>query len=115
LAGGTTVKASFAGVPPLTEIAELDFAVIKLFVESDAMRMQLPVWLIVTALKVATPATSACDVLPPSAQDELRPTVSAVSVPEVTTLLNWSSLETLNVVNATLAPAVAGGAVVKAN
>src|ERR1700677_65014 len=52
LAGGGTVKASFAGVPPLTAIAELEAAV-TLVVESDAMRMQLPTWFTATALKDA--------------------------------------------------------------
>jgi hypothetical protein len=42
LAGGATLNASFAGVPPLTKMAELETEVIVLVVVSEAMRMQLP-------------------------------------------------------------------------
>ena len=64
------------------------------------------------ALKVATPATSAAEVVPPSVHEELSATVS---VAPVARLPYWSSLDTLKVVKATPAPAVAGGAVVNAS
>jgi hypothetical protein len=111
-AGGATVKASFAGVPPLTNTAELEVAVITLFVESDAIRMQLPTWLIDTALKDATPATSATEVVPPTEQEEL---IAIVSVAPEARLPYWSSLDTLKSVRATSAPPVAGGSVVNAS
>jgi hypothetical protein len=111
-AGGATVKASFAGVPPLTNTAELEVAVITLFVESDAIRMQLPTWLMDTALKDATPATSATEVVPPTEQEEL---IAIVSVAPVARFPYWSSLDTLKSVRATSAPPVAGGSVVNAN
>jgi hypothetical protein len=109
LAGGATVKASFAGVPPLTNTAELEVAVITLFVESDAIRTQLPTWLIDRAPKEATPAASPTEVVPPSEQEELS---AIVSVAPVMRLPYVSSLDTLKSVRTTPAPAVAGGAVV---
>jgi hypothetical protein len=113
--GGTVVNASFAGVPPLTAIAPLEAAVIVSFVVSVAIRMQLPVWLMDKALKTAAPAfpeVSGTLSVPPRVQVE---PIWIVSVPEPMTLPYWSSVDTLNVVRTTPAPAVVGGAVVNAS
>ncbi|MGB7651690.1 MAG: hypothetical protein WBL51_00250 [Acidimicrobiales bacterium] len=112
LVGGATLNATLAGVPPVTVIAALEAAVIKLLVLSVATRMQLPVWLTVTALNVATPATSAVDKVPPRVHVE---PIAMVSVPDVTTFPYWSSLDTLKVVSSSPAPDVVGGAVVNAS
>jgi hypothetical protein len=68
-----------------------------------------------SALNEATPAASSALVCPPSVHELVIAIVSAEPVPEVMTLLYWSSVETLKSVSATLSDAVAGGAVVNAN
>ena len=80
-----------------------------------AVRTQPVPLVIVSALKVDTPAVPGPVVVPPTAHPTVAVEivmVSAEPAPEVTTLPYVSSTEALNVVNATLTVATTGGAVV---
>ena len=76
-------------------------AVVKTLVESVAVKPQVPVDVMVTALKVATPATATAAAVPPRVQpaEGVSVTVSIAPVPLDTTLPYVSSIETLKVVN----------------
>lgn len=89
-------------------------AAVSVRVESVAVSTHVPVALMLSALKVATPAAATPVVVPPSAQFEVIAIVSVDPVPEVTTFPFTSSTAALNVartVEATVS--VVGGAVVK--
>jgi LysM repeat protein len=86
--------------------------VVKTLVESVAVRVQEPVDVIMSALKVATPAAATADVVPPRVQVEVSTTVSVFPVPVVSTLPYTSSTDTLKVVKTADALTVAGGSVV---
>jgi hypothetical protein len=79
------VKATFAGVPPLIVIAAL-VPVINVLELSVAVRVHGDVpELIVSPLKVATPATAATGVVPVSAQAEVIAMLSVALGAPVTT------------------------------
>jgi hypothetical protein len=88
--------------------------VVKALEESVAVRVQEPVDVIVSALKVATPATATAVVVPPRVQAEVSATVSTSPVPDVSTLPYKSSTDTLKVVKTADSTTVAGGSVVNA-
>lgn len=91
-------------------------AVVKVCEESVAVSVQEPVDVIVSALKVATPATATTLVVPPKVQpvDEVNAMVSVALVPAVSTLPYASSTETLKGAKTAEATTVEGGWVVKA-
>ena len=99
------------GVPTAVVCA----AVVSVLVESVAVSTQVPVTLMVRALKVATPATPMTDVVPPRVHVDVITIVSVDPVPVVTTLPLTSSTETANVGTTELAVVtLAGGATEKA-
>jgi hypothetical protein len=86
--------------------------VVNVWVLSVAVRVQEPSEVIVSALKVATPATAATEVVPPSVHVEVIATTSAAFVPVVATLPYGSVMETLKGASTAEATTVAGGWVV---
>jgi hypothetical protein len=90
--------------------------VVSVLEESVAVSTQVPVALMLKALKVAVPAAATPVVVPPRVQFDVMVIVSVDPVPAVTGFALTSSTETLNVgrmVEAVVS--VAGGAVVKAS
>jgi hypothetical protein len=113
VAGGSTVKTTLLAPAGLTTVAGVLVAVVRAREESVAVRVQLPVLVIVTALKVATPPAAVTESVPPRVQPEVRAMVSPDPAPVVTTLPYWSSTETAKLVKAVPAVAVVGGSTVK--
>jgi hypothetical protein len=92
-------------VPGVTTTAEL-VAVVRFSDVSVARSVQLVPVSMVTALKVATPATATSDSVPASVHEEVMATVSVDPVPVVSTALVASSTETVKLDNG--APALVG-------
>jgi hypothetical protein len=116
VAAGWTVKPTSAGVFVATLTAALVIVAkpVSGASVSDAVRAQLEPLVIVSELKVATPALAVASVVPPRVHEEVICIVSIDPVPVGTTLPNWSSTETLKVANATPIVPVVGGTVVYA-
>jgi len=113
VAGGSVVNTTFVGAPAITVIPEL-VPVVRALEESVAVSVQgLVPPSMVTAVKVATPATATIDVVPVMVHAEVMAIVSVALTPVVITFPYVSSVETLNVVRTVPAVAEAGGCVVK--
>jgi hypothetical protein len=110
--GGSVVKASLAAAPTLTATDAL-VAVVRVLEVSVAVRVQAPVELITSALKVATPAAAVAVAVPPRVHEDEMVTASVAPVPVVITLPYVSSTETLKVARDAPSLAVVVGSVVK--
>ena len=114
VAGGSVVKTTLLGAAGVTVVAGSLVAVMRVRVESVAIKVQLVPLVIVTALKVATPLAAVAESVPPRPHDEVRVITSVEPVwPVVSTFPLPSSTDTVKL--ASVAPAVvdAGGSVVK--
>jgi hypothetical protein len=111
--GGTVVYAILVAAVGVTTIAPLVAVVTPDVVVSDATSVQLVPVVIVTAVKVATPATAGTEVVPVRVHEEVICIVSVEPVPDVITIGVLSSTETEKLASAL--PAFVGvvGAVVK--
>jgi hypothetical protein len=89
-------------------------AAVSVLEASVAVSTQAPVTLMVSALKVATPAMATAVVVPPRVHGDVIAIVSVAPVPEVTTLPLTSSTEALKTASTVLAVVTeVGGTVVK--
>jgi hypothetical protein len=83
--GGSVVKASLVAALALT-VTNVLVAVVRFREVSAAMRVQAPVEVISSALKVATPATAVAVAVLPRVHAEVMVTESVAPVPVATTL-----------------------------
>ena len=81
VAGGSVVKTTLLAAAGLMTVAGALFAVVRVREASVAVRVQLPLLEIVTALKVATPPAAVTESVPPRVQVEVRAIVSPEPVP----------------------------------